>query len=245
MIKLLYAYGKHKGELFRIWRDYASFVKDTIDLVAQTAFNNKLSHKAVFLHYGYGVKVNEEGQQGYTNAILGGMNFWIDSFQDLTFEYDTVAEDEEKEELFQKEKRKRFYTWLQRFNRIKGMQLFRTSNELWNCYANLEVTEECPVWEPNVPSPQQLLETYPEVAALLEAGNMINDEQAHKAIAGLWAVEQLLLGEAVEKVLPKLRGCADNPESVEKLKNKVHPELGVVFYAFLTGKFFEEVEEFL
>lgn len=245
MIKLLYAYGKHQGELFRIWRDYNSFVKDTIELVAQTAFNNKLSQKALFLHYGYGVRINEAGQQGYTNAVLGGMNFWIDSFPDLAFEYDSEAEDEEKEEPIQKEKRKRFYAWLQRFNRLKGMQLFRTSNEMWNSYINTDCTEECPVWEPNVPAPQQLLEKYPEVAALLEAGNLINEEQPHKVVSGLWAIEQLLSGESVEKIMPKLRGCAENPDSVAKLEKKVHSELGVIFYAFLTGKFFEEVEEFI
>lgn len=245
MIKLLYANGKHQGELYRIWRNYADFAKDSIDLVAQTAFNNKLSQKAVFLHYGYGVQTNADGQQGYTNGILGAMNFWIDTFPDLRFEYDTEAEDEEKELPVEASKRKHFYTWLQRFNQFKGLQLFRTSNELWNYYANTDSTEDCPVWEPNVPAPQQLLEEYPEVAILLTAGNLVNSEEPHQAKAGLWAVEQILLGkEPLEKIAQKLQGLASNPAGAEKLSGKIKPELGVIFYAFLTAKFYEEVAEY-
>lgn len=244
MIKLLYACGKHQGEVYRIWRNYQDFARVTIDLVANTALNNKLPQKAVFLHYGYGFQENAEGQPGYTNGILGAMNFWLDTFPDLRFEYDTQAEDEEKETYIEAAKRKNFYIWLQRFNSVKGLQLFRTSNELWSYYSNTDSTEECPVWEPNVPAPQQLLEDYPEAVVLLAAGNLINSQQQHEKVAGLWAVEQVLLGkEPLEKLSAKLQGLIENPAGTEKLK--VKSELGVIFYAFLSGKFYEEVEEYL
>lgn len=243
MIKLQYAYGKHQGELYRIWRDYTSFAKDTLDLVAKTAFDNQLPQQAAFLHYGYGVKTNEAGQTGYTNGILGAMNFWLDSFPDLCFEYDTVG-DEDEDTAEDLAKRKNFYSWLERFNRVPGLQLFRTSNELWNYYANNDSTPVCPVWEPNVPVPQQVLETYPVVAALLEAGNLLNGEP-QLAPAGLWALEQLLSGKEAYAVIPEMQKYAAAPEAAQALGGKIHTELGVVFYAFLTGKFYEEVAEYL
>ena len=244
MIKLIYANGKHQGELYRIWKDYAGFAQDTLNLVARTALDNKLSQKAVFLHYGYGIAADEQGRTGYTNGILGGMNFWIDSFPDLIFVCDSVQEDED-EDAPQDPVREKFYYWLNKLGQVKGMQQFRTSNEMWAVYAGNESTEEIPIWEPNLAAPDQLLESYPTIAALLAAGNLVNSEKQSEAMAGLWAVEQLLDGGSAEQVLTEMQTYAASDDAAAALKGRVQPELGVVFYAFLTAKFYEEIAEFL
>lgn len=238
MIKLLYTKGELAGQEYRSWNDVQEFCQETIQQVAMVAYENKLDQRSVFTHYGFEVIATATGASGFKNGVLASMNFWLDSVLDIIFEYDSGDAKGDERQIA-------FYELMHRIGKIPGMQLFRTSSRMWNSYIELDSAgSQVPIkiWEPTIDHPQELLKDYPRVGAMLEAAGLLGSEKEREVKVGEWAFMEMLNGADPEKTMRLVKdvqhyGNAKLPVN----KYEIPEDLFAVIYAFLEGKFYEEL----
>lgn len=240
MIRLLYTKGEQAGQVYHEWQDVQSFCQESIYQVSMVAYENKLDQKSVFTHYGYEVVKTAAGGNGFKNGILASMNFWLDSVPDVILEYNSGEPKSERE--------KNFYAVLNQIGKVPGMELFRTSNDLWTSHRQLSNTvskEPLRLWEPTTEEPEQLLKDYPRVRAMLEAAGLLANEEKRIVEAGAWAFQELLNGAELKSTMKAMRdavasAAAKLPEY--KYTKQPNQDIFAIIYAFLQGKFYEELE---
>lgn len=237
MINLLYTTGEKAGEICRSWENVQDFCQETIQQVALAANENKLDHRSFFTHYGFEVVTTETGATGFKNGILASMNFWLDSLPNTAFTYDSGNP---KGDVRQKA----FYELLNKIALVPGMQAFRTSSNLWNLYNDLSNTVSpvpLKLWEPTTEHPQQLLQDYPRVGALLEAAGLLGSDRERDNKIGEWAFMEMLNGADIEKTLRLMHDVQNYQGAAMPTLKEPVPDLFPVIYAFLQGKFYEEL----
>lgn len=236
MIKLLYTTGVQSGELCRSWENVQEFCQETIHQVAMVANENKLDQRSVFTHYGFEVVTTATGANGFKNGVLASMNFWLDSLPNTAFVYDSGDTEDERQ--------KAFYELLNKIAMVPGMQTFRTSSNLWNLYNDLSKTVSpvpLKLWEPTTDHPQQVLQDYPRVGAMLEAAGLLGSDRERNNRIGEWAFLEMLNGAEEEKTLRIMRDVQNYQRAeMPALKEPVQ-DLFAAIYAFLQGKFYEEL----
>ena len=238
MIKLLYTKGEKAGQEYYSWLNIQQFCQETIQQVAMVAYENKLDQKSVFTHYGFEVVTTATGANGFKNGVLASMNFWLDSVPDVIFEYDSGDAEGDARQIA-------FYELMHKIGEIPGMQLFRTSSRLWNLYNELDngmAKEPIKIWEPTVDHPQELLIDYPRVGAMLEAAGLLGSEKEREVKVGEWAFMEMLNGADPEKTMRIVKDVK-HYENAKLPVNKyeIPEDLFAVIYAFLEGKFYEEL----
>jgi len=237
MISLLYTTGVQTGKVCRSWEDVASFCQETIQQVAMAANENHLDQRSFFTHYGFEVVTTETGANGFKNGVLASMNFWLDSLPDTAFVYDSG--DSEKDA-----RKAAFYELLNRIALVPGMQTFRTSSNLWNLYNDLDQNgskEPIKIWEPTTNHPQQVLQDYPRVGALLESAGLLGSDSERENVIGEWAFMEILNGAEVEKTLRIMHDVQNYKGAQMPALREPVQDLFPVIYAFLQGKFYEEL----
>lgn len=239
MIKLLYTSGEKAGETVQTWENVQDFCQESIHQVAMVAYQNKLDQRSVFTHYGFEVITTAAGANGFKNGILASMNFWLDSIPNVQFIYDSG---DAKGDVRQVE----FYRLLNRIATVPGMQIFRTASTMWNLYNELSTNgsaEPLKLWEPTVEHPQQVLQDYPLVGALLEAAGLLGSDSERENQVGTWAFMELLKGADIAKTLRKVHDVQNyHRAEVPTLQEQAPQDLFAVIYAFLQAKFYEELD---
>lgn len=240
MIRLIYASGPKKGQLFYEWKDVQEFCQESIHQVSMVAYENKLDQDSVFTHYGFEVVTTPTGANGFKNGILASMNFWLDSVPGTIMEYDSGETDDVKQIAF--------YKVLNQIANVPGMLTFRTSNDLWFRYRQLEqnfAQATVKIWEPTTAVPEEVLQDYPRVGAMLEAAGLLADNNERVVKAGEWAFQELLNGAEPKRTVKLMRDVAASASA--KLPDYVftkepNKDIYAIIYAFLQGKFYEELQ---
>ena len=240
MIRLIYAGGEKKGQLFCEFKDVQEFCQESIRQVSMVAYENKLDQRSVFSHYGFEVVTTPTGANGFKNGILASMNFWLDSVPDTIMEYDSGETEDAKE--------KAFYKVLNQIANVPGMLTFRTSNDLWFRYRQQEqnfAQATVKIWEPTTAVPEEVLQDYPRVGAMLEAAGLLANDDQRVVKAGEWAFQELLNGAELKRTVKVMRDVAASASA--KLPDYVctqepNEEIYAIIYAFLQGKFYEELQ---
>lgn len=237
MIKLLYTTGEQAGQVCRSWDNVQEFCQETIQQVAMAANENKLDHRSFFTHYGFEVVTTATGANGFKNGILGSMNFWLDSLPNIAFVYDSGDAEGNTRQIA-------FYELLNKIGMVPGMQAFRTSSNLWNLYIDMDnavAPEPIKIWEPTIEHPQLLLQDYPRVGALLEAAGLLGSEKERENKIGEWAFMEMLNGADTEKTLRIMHDVQNYQGAPMPALQEPIQDLFPIIYAFLQGKFYEEL----
>lgn len=240
MIKLIYNSGVQKGQTCRQWQDVQEFCQESIHQVSMVAYENKLDQRSVFTHYGYEVITTPTGANGFKNGVLASMNFWLDSLPETIMEYDSGETEDAKQAAF--------YKVLNQLAHVPGLQVFRTSNDLWVRYRQLDsegTEEKIVIWEPTTAAPEDILEDHPRVKAMLEVAGLLAAEDERVVKAGEWAFQELLNGAPLKQTVKIMRDVAASASAKlpeYSYTQEPNEDIFAIIYAFLQGKFYEELQ---